>query len=200
MVSWLWRLKKKLYLNLLRCGGVFLHIWFIFYSYVVSIFLTPFKLYALWAEPLSVINLCVSLFVLKCFGRGGPQDREHIVEQTVFSNRYSFFLLHLIWDYKDRVRKKHIWSHTNQDFMYKRKMCCHMLRIPWAFFNTWLGLVFSSSLFERNCSYMLEISFFFLFKKTFILILASWLLTFFGIFPMEVVSQVCGVNWCYCML
>lgn len=41
--------------------------------------------------PLSVINLCVSLFLLKGFGIGGPQGWEHIVEQTVSSYRYSFF-------------------------------------------------------------------------------------------------------------
>ena len=35
-----------------------------------------------------------------------------------------FFPLHLICDYKDRSgEKKHIWSHTNQDLIYKREKC-----------------------------------------------------------------------------
>lgn len=38
---------------------------------VLLIVLTPLKLYAPWAEPLSVINLCISLFLPKCFGIGG---------------------------------------------------------------------------------------------------------------------------------
>lgn len=49
--------------------------------------------------------------------------REHIVGQTVFLVS-TLFHLHLICDYKDRYgEKKHIWSHTNQDFMYEREKC-----------------------------------------------------------------------------
>lgn len=42
-------------------------------------------------------------------------------------------------------------------------MCCHMLKVPGGFFNTWPSLGISSPVFERRCSLYLEFfSYFFL--------------------------------------
>lgn len=105
---------------------------------VLFIFLTPFKLYSLWAAPLCVITLCVSLFLLKCFGAGGPQGRECIVEQTVFSYRCSFFLY--IWSVRKGEKNAH--GHTLIRTLYKREKCVaiclgyleHFSILGWIFF------------------------------------------------------------------
>lgn len=57
---------------------MFIHILFISYSYC-SIHIS----YTLFGQNLSVINLCISLFLLKC-GRGGPQGGNTLWNKPFF--------------------------------------------------------------------------------------------------------------------
>ena len=69
-----------------------------------------------------VINLCISLFLLKRLGIAGSQVGNALWNKP-FVPVGTLFFFHLEVASIDKSEKKHIWSHTDLDFMYKREKC-----------------------------------------------------------------------------